>query len=102
MTTTAPYSRILQERLLVLKSDWLRMNPDASVKIEGHCDERGTTAYNIALGDRRAQSAKAFFVDLGIQPAQLSTISYGEEQPIDTAQNEEAWTKNRRAHFVIQ
>ena len=56
----------------------------------------------IALGDRRAQSAKAFFVDVGIQTYQLSSISYGEERPVDTARNEEAWSKNRRAHFVIE
>lgn len=88
--------------LLIRKSEWLHMNPDASVIIEGHCDERGTTAYNIALGDRRAQSAKAFFVDVGIQTNQISTISYGEERPVETAQNEDAWSKNRRAHFVIE
>jgi peptidoglycan-associated lipoprotein len=87
---------------LIQKAEWIRMNPEASVIIEGHCDQRGTGAYNIALGDRRAQSAKDFFVDLGIDPKQLSTISYGEERPVDTAQNEDAWSKNRRAHFVVE
>jgi len=87
---------------LIKKAEWIRMNPKASVIIEGHCDHRGTSAYNIALGDRRAQSAKAFFVDLGIDPKQFSTISYGEERPVDTAQNEDAWSKNRRAHFVFE
>jgi peptidoglycan-associated lipoprotein len=72
------------------------------VIIEGHCDERGTSAYNIALGDRRAQSAKVFFVDMGINADQLSTISYGEERPVDATQTEEAWAMNRRAHFVIE
>ncbi|MCG6909768.1 MAG: peptidoglycan-associated lipoprotein Pal [Deltaproteobacteria bacterium] len=86
---------------LIRKTEWLRANPDASVIIEGHCDERGTEAYNIALGDRRAQSAMAFFVDMGIEASQLSAISYGEERPVDIAKNEEAWAKNRRAHFVI-
>lgn len=86
---------------LVRKAEWLRENPDASVIIEGHCDERGTSAYNIALGDRRAQSAMAFFVDMGLDAHQLSTISYGEERPTDITKTEEAWAKNRRAHFVI-
>lgn len=86
---------------LIRKAEWLRENPDASVVIEGHCDERGTSAYNIALGDRRAQSAKAFFVDMGIGADQLSTISYGEERPAATTKDEAAWAKNRRAHFVV-
>jgi len=86
---------------LIKKAEWLRMHPGASVVIEGHCDERGTSAYNIALGDRRAQSAKAFFVDLGIDADMLSTVSYGEERPADLAQTEAAWAMNRRAHFVI-
>ena len=88
--------------LLVNKAEWLRMNPNASVIIEGHCDERGTGAYNIALGDRRAQSAMDFFLDMGIDIHQLSTISYGEERPVDIAHTEEAWAMNRRAHFVIE
>lgn len=86
---------------LVRKAEWLRENPDASVIIEGHCDERGTSAYNIALGDRRAQSAMVFFVDMGIDAKQFSTISYGEERPVNAAQTEEAWATNRRAHFAI-
>lgn len=87
---------------LVNKAEWLRMNPNASVIIEGHCDERGTSAYNIALGDRRAQSAMDFFLDMGIDMHQLSTISYGEERPVDSTPTEEAWAMNRRAHFVIE
>ena len=86
---------------LIRKAEWLRVNPGSTVIIEGHCDERGTSAYNIALGDRRAQSAKAFFVDMGIDADQLSTISYGEERPVDIAKTETAWAKNRRAHFVV-
>lgn len=89
------------QKSLVLKAEWFSMKPDASIIIEGHCDERGTSAYNIALGDRRAQSAKAFFVDLGIDTNQISTVSYGEERPVDVSKTEEAWAKNRRAHFVI-
>jgi peptidoglycan-associated lipoprotein len=86
---------------LLKKAEWLRENPDATVTIEGNCDERGTNEYNLALGDRRAESAKAFLVDLGIDPARLTTISYGEERPVDPRHNEEAWAKNRRDHFVV-
>ena len=86
---------------LLRKAEWLRENTDATVTIEGHCDERGTNEYNLALGDRRAESAKAFLVDLGIDPARLTTISYGEERPVDPRNTEEAWAKNRRDHFVV-
>jgi peptidoglycan-associated lipoprotein len=92
----------MAKNVLSRKAEWLRMTPDASVIIEGHCDDRGTSAYNIALGDRRAESAKAFLLDLGIDANQLSTISYGEERPVDMGKNEEAWAKNRRAHFVVE
>ena len=90
------------QEILRAKAGWLRENPRARVMIEGHCDERGTNEYNLALGDRRAYSARAFLVDLGIDDARLTTISYGEEQPIDSRSSEEAWAKNRRAHFVIK
>lgn len=83
------------------KAKWLRAHPDVSVIIEGHCDERGTNEYNMGLGDRRARSAQSFLVDLGIGRARLTTISYGEEKPVDPRHNERAWTKNRRAHFAI-
>ena len=86
---------------LLRKAEWLRENSDATVTIEGHCDERGTNEYNLALGDRRAESAKAFLVDLGIDPSRLTTISYGEERPVDPRNMEEAWSKNRRDHFVV-
>jgi len=86
---------------LLRKAEWLRENPDATVTIEGHCDDRGTNEYNLALGDRRAESAKAFLVDLGIDPMRLTTISYGEERPVDPRNTEEAWAKNRRDHFVV-
>ena len=89
------------QEILKKKALWLRANPKAKVTIEGHCDSRGTNEYNLALGEGRAQSAKAFLVDLGIDPSRLNTISYGEERPIDRAQTEEAWAKNRRDHFVI-
>jgi peptidoglycan-associated lipoprotein len=86
---------------LLRKAEWLRENADATITIEGNCDERGTNEYNLALGDRRAESAKAFLVDLGIDSARISTISYGEERPVDPRHNEEAWAKNRRDHFVV-
>lgn len=86
---------------LTRKAEWLRANPDATVTIEGHCDERGTNEYNLALGDRRAESAKAFLVDLGINASRLTTISYGEERPVCGQQNEECWQKNRRGAFEL-
>lgn len=89
-----------QENLL-RKAEWLRENPDVTVTIEGHCDDRGTNEYNLALGDRRAESAKAFLVNLGISASRLTTISYGEERPLCTEQTEECWAKNRRDNFVV-
>jgi peptidoglycan-associated lipoprotein len=89
------------QEILTKKAAWLRANPKAKITIEGHCDSRGTNEYNLALGEGRAKSAKAFLVDLGIDPSRINTISYGEERPIDRTQSEEAWAKNRRAHFVI-
>lgn len=86
---------------LMRHAAWLRDNPDATVTIEGHCDDRGTNEYNLALGDRRADSAKAFLVDLGIAASRLTTISYGEERPLCMQQTEECWAKNRRDHFVV-
>ena len=86
---------------LMRHAAWLRENADVSVTIEGHADERGTNEYNLALGDRRADSAKAFLVDLGIASSRLTTISYGEERPLCMQQNEECWTKNRRGHFIV-
>ena len=89
------------QEILAQKAAWLRANPTAKITIEGHCDNRGTTEYNLALGEGRAQSVKAFLVDLGIDSSRLNTISYGEERPIDHAQTEQGWARNRRAHFVI-
>jgi peptidoglycan-associated lipoprotein len=73
-----------------------------SVTIEGHCDERGTNEYNLALGERRAESAKSFLVSLGVNASRFKTISYGEEKPVDAGKDESAWAKNRRAHFVAK
>ena len=97
-------SRLLPEAKAILrvKAEWLKANPEALAIIEGHCDERGTNEYNLALGDRRAQSAKTYLVDLGIAPERLTCISYGEERPLDPGHNEAAWAKNRRDQFVIE
>jgi len=92
----------MAQDVLVRKAEWLKANPMASVSIEGNCDERGTAEYNLALGERRANAARDFLVDLGISEARISTISYGEERPADPRSNEEAWAKNRRDVFVIQ
>lgn len=81
-------------------SQTLRENPDLTVVIEGHCDERGTTEYNLALGEKRAKAAREYLVDLGIKPERIRTISYGEERPVDPGHAEDAWSKNRRAEFV--
>lgn len=83
------------------KADYLRTNPDITLTVEGYCDDRGTEAYNAALGERRAESVKNFLIGLGIGPDRLNTVSYGEEQPIAMGQNETAWAQNRRAQFVI-
>jgi len=84
------------------KAAWLKENPDASVIIEGHCDDRGTAQYNLALGERRATASKNFLVRLGVSASRMETISYGEERPLDPGNNEAAWAKNRRAQFVIK
>jgi len=77
----------------------LRENPDIKVQLEGHCDERGTAQYNLALGSSRARAVKEVLISLGIPASSLETISYGEEVPLDPGHNEEAWAKNRRVHF---
>ncbi len=77
----------------------LKAYPDARIVIEGHCDERGTVEYNLALGDKRAKAAKDYLVSLGVDAAQISTISYGKEQPLDPSHTEGAWARNRRAEF---
>ena len=84
------------------KAAYLRDNPGYQVIIEGHCDERGTPEYNLALGDRRAESAKNFLVNLGVDSARFTTVSYGEENPVDTGHDEDAWSKNRRAQFLLE
>lgn len=80
----------------------MKKNAGAKLQIEGHCDARGTAEYNLALGDRRAESARKYLVSLGISGGALSIISFGEMRPLDQGHTEEAWAKNRRAHFVLK
>ena len=82
--------------------EFLRANKNTKIAIEGHCDERGTNEYNLALGQRRADSAKRYLINLGINASRISTISYGEEKPQCKEQNEGCWQKNRRAHFIVK
>jgi peptidoglycan-associated lipoprotein len=82
-------------------ADWLKANTTVQVQIEGHCDERGTEEYNLSLGERRANAVKDYLAGLGVDSARLYTISYGEEIPVDPGHTEDAWVKNRRAHFLI-
>ena len=90
------------QNILTKKAIWLKANNNVKVVIEGHCDNRGTNEYNLALGDRRAAATKAFLVNIGISPSRMTTISYGEERPLRNGQSEEAWAKNRRAHFEVE
>ena len=85
---------------LKANAEWLKANPSARVQIEGHCDERGTAEYNMALGAKRAQAAMDYLSTLGVAANRLSTISYGEEIPVCKEHNEDCWAKNRRARFV--
>jgi peptidoglycan-associated lipoprotein len=88
--------------ILRKKAAFLKAYPNVKVTIEGHTDERGTNEYNLALGEARAKSAKAFLVDLGIPAARMATISYGEERPLAKGRTEADFAQNRRAHFVIE
>ena len=87
--------------ILRTNADWLKNNPTARVEIEGHCDDRGTNEYNLALGAKRAQAAREYLVTLGVAPSRLSTISYGEEIPVCKEATESCWGQNRRSRFVI-
>ncbi|HUL20396.1 MAG TPA: peptidoglycan-associated lipoprotein Pal [Thermodesulfobacteriota bacterium] len=87
---------ILKENAALLKKF-----SNVKIQIEGHCDERGTGEYNLALGERRANKTKDYLVSLGISTARISTISYGKEKPLDPGHDEEAWARNRRAHTII-
>ncbi len=81
---------------------WLNQNQAMKLTIEGHCDERGTVDYNLALGQKRAEAVKSQLVKLGVKEERIKTISYGKEMPLDPGHTEEAWAKNRRAHFKVE
>jgi peptidoglycan-associated lipoprotein len=83
-------------------ADYLKSNPSARIVIEGNCDERGTNEYNLALGERRAQNAKTYLVEAGVEANRLRTVSYGEERPLFPGQDESAWAQNRRDDFVLE
>ena len=86
---------------LTRNTKYLKDNPTVNIVVEGHCDERGTTEYNLALGQKRAVKVKEYYVQLGVKPNRIATVSYGEEMPQDTRHNEAGWAKNRRAETKI-
>ncbi|MFH1653864.1 MAG: peptidoglycan-associated lipoprotein Pal [Pseudomonadota bacterium] len=87
---------------LASNAKWMQANANTNVTIEGHCDERGSVEYNIALGDRRANSTKSYLKNLGVSATRMNTISYGKERPLCTEHNESCWWRNRRADFVAK
>ena len=97
-------SDIRQSEVSTLEASaaWLRENPGHLVLIEGHCDERGTPEYNLALGDRRGRSTISYLASLGVPASRMSIISYGKERPVCTEQNEGCWSRNRRSHFLVK
>ena len=89
-------------KVLDSNAQWLKSNAEQLILIEGHCDERGTNEYNLALGERRAKSTMNYLVSQGVQASRITIISYGEERPTCTQKNEECWSKNRRAQFLVK
>jgi peptidoglycan-associated lipoprotein len=87
--------------VLAADADWLKKNRTIQFLIEGHCDERGTSEYNLALGDRRANAAKEYLVSLGVDASRVRTVSYGKERPFCNQSTEDCWQQNRRAHFLV-
>jgi peptidoglycan-associated lipoprotein len=83
-------------------AEWLKRNPGVRVTVEGHCDERGTTEYNLALGAKRAQAAKDYLISLGLPADRITTTSFGSETPVCRDHSDECWQKNRRGRFVVQ
>jgi len=81
-------------------AEWLRKWPTVKIRVEGHCDERGTAAYNMALGEKRASAVKEYLESMGIDASRVEIISYGKERPFDTGHDEAAWAQNRRGHLV--
>ena len=96
-STITPEGRATLEK----QAEWLKRYAQVSVTIEGHCDERGTREYNLALGDRRANAAKNYLVSLGVPASRLTTISYGKERPVALGSDEASWAKNRRAVTIV-
>jgi peptidoglycan-associated lipoprotein len=94
--------RAADAKILDASLAWLKANPTNLLLIEGHCDERGTSDYNLALGDRRAKAAMAYLVARGVRADRISVVSYGEERPVCTDHNEKCWAENRRAQFLIK
>jgi peptidoglycan-associated lipoprotein len=90
------------ERTLAQNLEWMQSNPNALILIEGHCDERGTSEYNLALGERRAQATRNFLVSRGIRADRITLVSYGKERPVCGEQNDACWARNRRAHFLAK
>jgi peptidoglycan-associated lipoprotein len=88
------------KRTLQENAQWMKANPSANIVIEGHCDERGSDGYNMALGENRARSASNYLVSLGAAPESIRIVSYGEEKPVAMGHDESAWAQNRRAEFV--
>ncbi|MDD5259870.1 MAG: peptidoglycan-associated lipoprotein Pal [bacterium] len=88
--------------VLIKNGEWLQENPDKEILIAGHCDERGTVEYNLALGDKRAKAVRDYYYRLGIKYERMATISYGKEKPLDLGHDEEAWAKNRRTETLLK
>jgi len=86
---------------LAKDAEWLRKYPSTRLLIEGHCDERGTEEYNLALGDRRANATKEYLAAMGISDSRVQTVSFGKDKPFCTTENDQCWQENRRAHFLI-
>ncbi len=97
-------SDLTEETRAVLQGNaaWLKANPKRSIRIEGHCDERGTVEYNLALGQRRAAAVRDYLVSLGVDATRIRTVSYGKERPADSGRSEEAFARNRRAEFYVE
>jgi peptidoglycan-associated lipoprotein len=91
-----------QKAVLNENARWLKANASARIVVEGHCDERGSTEYNLGLGDRRAKAVRDYLLLSGIAPSRIGTISYGKERPFVLGHDENAWKQNRRVHFAVQ
>jgi len=89
-------------KILDASAGWLKANPEQLLLIEGHCDERGTNEYNLALGERRAKAAMSYLVSRGVQASRITLISYGKERPLCTEKAERCWAQNRRDHFLVK